>query len=438
VSRRPEGPEAGAPTDGRGPASPQGVPGEPPSLVQLSRTWLKISLLGFGGPSAHVALMLDEVVERKRWLSRERFLEIVALINLLPGPNTSQVGMCIGYIQQGWRGLLAAGLSFLVPTWLMVTALSVLYFRYGTLPQVTPLLWGLKPVIVGVVLSAGWRMGRAGVKSWRAGALAAMGAAVSFTAGQLVIVAMALGGLVTWGIGRRRGRDGSLPGGFPPSGGSPSGPAVGGGGDARPDAGADAPPRRLAAWLLPPVAAVGGVLGALGTLASVFLTHVWIGAVMFGGGYVLVALLEPFAVGHFGWLTRAQFLDGVALSQSVPGPISTLSAFVGYAAGGIPGAFLGTAGIYLPAFTAVLLLAPRIGRLREVDAVRRALEGVVAVVAGAIVGVGASLTATGVRDPVAALVAAGALTLALWKKVPALWLVAGGLTAGVLRMVLTP
>jgi chromate transporter len=147
-----------------------------------------------------------------------------------------------------------------------------------------------------------------------------------------------------------------------------------------------------------------------------------------------VALLEPYAVGHFGWLTQAQFLDGVAISQSVPGPISTLSAFVGYSAAGIPGAFLGTAGIYLPAFTAVALLAPRIRRLREMEAIRRALEGIVAVVAGAIVGVGASLAAAGVRDPVAAGVAATALTLALWKKVPSAWLVGGGLVAGVVRM----
>jgi len=406
----------------------------PPSLGHLTRTWLKISLLGFGGPSAHVALMLDEVVERRRWLTRERFLEIMALINLLPGPNTSEVGMCIGYMARGWRGMLAAGLAFLLPTWILVTTLSVLYFRYGTLPQVEPLLWGLKPVIVGVVLAAGWRIGRAGVKTRLAGMLAAAGAVVSFGAGRLVIVVMALGGLVTWWARRQRRErvEGPLPEDEPT--------ATGQGSDApdtprRSDASRDGDPGpRRGGWVLAPVAATGGLLASLGSLASVFLTHLWIGAVMFGGGYVLIALLEPFAVGHFGWLTQAQFLDGVAISQSVPGPISTLSAFVGYSAAGIPGAILGTAGIYLPAFTAVALLAPRIHRLREVDGVRRALEGIVAVVAGAIVGVGASLAAAGVRDPVAAVVAAAALTLALWKKVPAVWLVGGGIVAGVVRM----
>jgi chromate transporter len=413
-----------------GPVSPVGLgPGrseEPPTLGLIVRTWLKISLLGFGGPSAHVALMLDEVVERRRWLTRERFLELMAFINLLPGPNTSEMGMCIGYLQRGWRGMFAAGLAFLVPTWVMVTSLSVLYFRYGSLPQVEPLLWGLKPVIVGVVLAAGWRIGRAGVKSALAGALAAGGAVVSFAAGQFVLVAMAGGGITTLWL--RRGS----PGGSEP-GAAGTSATVSTSEDASPPG-----PSRRGGWLPAPIAAAGGALAgawaALGKLATVFVTHLWIGAVMFGGGYVLIALLEPFAVGHFAWLTRAQFLDGVAISQSVPGPISTLSAFVGYSAAGIPGAFLGTAGIYLPAFTAVAFLAPRLHRLRQVDAVRRALEGVVAVVAGAIVGVGASLATTGVRDPVAGVVAAAALTLALWKKVPAVWLVGCGLAAGLVRM----
>lgn len=186
-------------------------------------------------------------------------------------------------------------------------------------------------------------------------------------------------------------------------------------------------------WLALPIA-LGG--GALGTLGTVFGTHLWIGSVLFGGGYVLVALLEPFAVGEYGWLTAGQFLDGVALTQAVPGPISTLSAFVGYAAAGVPGAFLATAGIYLPAFVGVLWLAPRLERIREVDAVRHALEGVVAAAAGAVVGVGLSLAMAGVQDVVAGGIAVVALVLAAWKKVPALWLIGGGLIAGVVRALL--
>lgn len=386
-------------------AIPDRLHGPTPSHGALVRTFLKISLLGFGGPNAHLALMLDEVADRRRWLSRERFLEIMALTNLLPGPNSSEVAIHVGYTQRGWTGALATGLTFLLPTFVMVTALSAAYFRFGALPQVEAVFWGLQPVIVAVVLSAGWKIGRAGVETPLQGMLAGAGAAVSMVSGRAVILAMLVGGIITSAQGGRR---------------------------EEPEPGPRTEDRT--GWLLAPVVAIGG---ALGTLGSVFLTHLWIGSVLFGGGYVLVALLEPWAVDRYGWLTGPQFLDGVALTQAVPGPISTLSAFVGYAAAGVPGAVLGTAGIYLPAFVSVLFVAPRLDRLRELEAVRRALAGVVAVVAGAVVGVGVSLAGAGVRDGWSAGVAFVALALAVRWKVPALWLVAGGLVIGLVRLALT-
>ena len=379
-----------------------------PSLGELVRTYLKISLLGFGGPNAHLALMLDEVVERKGWLTRERFLELIAVTNLLPGPNSSEVAIHVGYTQRGWPGALATGLTFLLPTFVMVTGLSALYFRFGTLPQVETVFWGLQPVIVAIVLAAGWKIGKAGVKTPVQAIIAVVGAAVSLVSGQAIIAAMVAGGGVTWWL-RKDERE-------------PSGPGDVGG-----------PTETRGGWFSLPMALGGGALGVLGT---VFATHLWIGCVLFGGGYVLVALLEPYAVGEYGWLTAGQFLDGVALTQAVPGPISTLSAFVGYAAAGLPGAFLATAGIYLPAFVGVLWLAPRLERIREVDAVRHALEGVVAAAAGAVAGVGLSLAMAGVQDVVAGGIAVVALVLAAWKKVPAVWLIGGGLTAGVIRALL--
>ncbi len=395
---------AGLPPESGGPA---------PSLGELIRTYLKISLLGFGGPNAHLALMLDEVVERKGWLTRERFLELIAVTNLLPGPNSSEVAIHVGYTQRGWPGALATGLTFLLPTFVMVTGLSALYFRFGTLPQVETVFWGLQPVIVAIVLAAGWKIGKAGVKTPVQAIIAAMAAAVSVVSGQAIIAAMVLGGGVTWWLRRDERGDSGGQGRTPTSDTHPT--------DTR------------GGWLALPIALGGGVLGTLGT---VFATHLWIGSVLFGGGYVLVALLEPFAVGEYGWLTAGQFLDGVALTQAVPGPISTLSAFVGYAAAGVPGAILATAGIYLPAFVGVLWLAPRLERIRQVDAVRHALEGVVAAAAGAVAGVGLSLAMAGIQDVVAGGIAAVALVLAAWKKVPALWLIGGGLVAGVVRALL--
>jgi chromate transporter len=414
-------------------------------LGALVRTYLKISLLGFGGPNAHLALMLDEVVERRRWITRERFVELIAVTNLLPGPNSSEVAIHVGYIKRGWVGALATGLSFLLPTFVMVTAASVLYFRFGSLPQVETAFWGLQPVIVAIVLAAGWKIGRAGVKTPLQGVLAGLGAVVSIVSGQAVIAAMVLGGALTWRLRRgdrmRPRSAGDAPAQAVGESGDepPDGPSGGDQGETLDEAPGEAPDDPSGGsvrggWLALPLA-VGG--GALGTLATVFGTHLWIGSVLFGGGYVLVALLEPYAVGQYGWLTADQFLDGVALTQAIPGPISTLSAFVGYAAAGVPGAVLGTAGIYLPAFVGVLWLAPRLERLREVEAVRHTLEGVVAAAAGAVAGVGASLAVAGVQDAAAGVIAGTALVLAVRFKVPSLWLVGGGLGAGVLRILLT-
>jgi chromate transporter len=373
-----------------------------PSLWALARVYLGISLLGFGGPNAHLALMLDEVVERRGWLSRERFLELMAVTNLLPGPNSSEVAIHVGYTQRGWPGAMATGLAFLTPTFVMVTALSAAYFRLGSLPQIDALFWGVQPVIVAIVIAAGVKIGRAAIQErWQLG-FAAIGAAVSLVSGPAIIGLMVLAGLVTgwW----RGGRGGSAP-------------------------------SRVArsVTLLPAVLSVG-VLGPLGT---VFLLHLAIGSVLFGGGYVLVALLQPYAVGEFGWLTASQFLDGVALTQAVPGPISTLSAFVGYAAAGLPGAVLGTVGVYLPAFAFVLFAAPRLERMRDLPWVSSALTGVVPVAAGAVLGVGVDLTIAGVRDPVAGAIATLALAAAVWKKVPSLWLIGVGLGLGLARWLLS-
>jgi chromate transporter len=392
-------------------------------LADLVRTYLKISLLGFGGPNAHLALMLDEVVERKGWLTRERFLELIAVTNLLPGPNSSEVAIHVGYTQRGWPGALATGLTFLLPTFLMVTGLSALYFRFGTLPQVETVFWGLQPVIVAIVVAAGWKIGRAGVKTSVQGVLALLGAGVSLVSGQAIVAVMVLAGALTWWL--RRDERGSSE--------DPAAGPEGSDGDVAPNP-REPPGGTRSGWMALPLAVGAGTLGTLGT---VFGTHLWIGCVLFGGGYVLVALLEPYAVAQFGWLSADQFLDGVALTQAVPGPISTLSAFVGYAAGGVPGAILATTGIYLPAFVSVLWLAPRLERIRQVDAVRHALEGVVAAAAGAVAGVGFALAVAGVRDPAAAIIAAVALILAVWKRVPSLWLIGGGLFAGILRMLLT-
>lgn len=365
--------------------------------------------------------MLDEVVEKRGWLTREHFLQLVGVTNLLPGPNSSEVAIHVGYTQRGWTGALATGLTFLLPTFVMVTTLSWLYFGYGTLPAVEPIFWGVQPVVVGLIVWAGVKLGRTAVSRPLHWVLAAAGAGVSVVDGRWAVAAMVVGGAVSWTLWKT-GAEGDAEGAE----------AEERQGDAAPES---EPPSRSVLFPLPVLSAALAAPAALfSTLWTVLWTHLWIGAVLFGGGYVLIVLLEPQAVDRFGWLTAAQFLDGVALTQAVPGPISTLSAFVGYAAAGVPGAALGTAGVYLPAFAAVLFVAPHLERLRTLEPVKATLDGVGAVVAGAIVGIAVTLLPPAVPDPWAGALFVAALVALYRFELSAVWVVGGGLAAGVLRM----
>jgi chromate transporter len=348
--------------------------------------------------------MLDEVVERRRWITREHFLHLIAVINLLPGPNSSEVAIHVGYTQRGWPGALVTGLAFVLPTFCIVLGLSWLYFRLGALPSAAGLLWGIKPAVLAVIVWAAVRLGGTAVQDALTGGLALAGAAVASLASGWEVAAMAFGGLATWWRWRAR---------------------RGGG-----DGGAGAPVLRSGALL----AFVAPAAAAPGALATVFLTHLWIGSVLFGGGYVLVALLQPYAVERYQWVSAAQFLDGVAITQAIPGPISTLTTFVGYAAAGLSGAALATAGLYLPSFVAVLTVAPHTARWRERPQVAAALEGVSAVVAGAIVGVAIGLFGAAVPDLLAGAAFVAALIVLARPEVAAGWVVLGGLVLGLVRM----
>jgi chromate transporter len=377
--------------------------------------FLRLSLLGFGGPNVHLALMLDEVVERRRWLDREHFLQLISLTSLLPGPNSSEVAIHVGYTQRGWRGALVTGLSFLAPTFVLVVLLSFVYFRYGTVPAVGHVFWALKPVVVALILTAGWKLGKAAITDRVLMALAGGGLVVALLLDAWEVAAMAVGGVVTWLI-YRRGPSGEQ------SAPAHPGPSSHGGEAQRTE-------RKAPALVFAPL----GTLFVGGEIGRLFILMLWTGSVLFGGGYMLVALLEPVVVGQYGWLTTDQFLDGIALTQAVPGPIVTLVAFVGYGVAGVPGALVATFGIYLPSFAAVLAVAPLLERWRHVEGLRAVLRGVNAIVVGAILGVALSLLPAAVPDPVAAMLFVAALVAGSRFGVGAVWLVGAGLLVGALR-----
>jgi len=374
-----------------------------PGLRDLFTVFLRLALLGFGGPNAHLALMLEEVVEKRGWLTREEFLELMAVTNLLPGPNSSEMAIHVGYATRGVAGALVTGLTFLVPAFLMVTGLSALYFSYGSLPAVDPVLATIKPVVLAIILRAGVKLARAAVAGPLEVVLAAVGVAVAILYGGWVVPAMLLGGVVTWAAWRSGRSTSTL--------------------------GATIPLPLLAAAQ----SGAASVLATLPAWALAGLVHLGIGAVLFGGGYTLVVLLQPIAVEQYGWLTAGQFLDGVAITQAVPGPISTLAAFVGFAAAGVSGATLATAGIYLPAFGAVLFVAPRFARLREVAGIRAGLRGISAVVAGSLLGVALTLVPPAIPDVAAGVIFAVAAAALLSGKAGPLPLVLGALVLGVIR-----
>ena len=376
-----------------------------PSLSELFGVFLRLALLGFGGPNAHLALMLEEVVEKRGWLTREEFLELMAVTNLLPGPNSSEMAIHVGYATRGVSGALVTGLTFLLPAFLMVTGLSALYFSYGSLPAVDPVLATIKPVVLAIILRAGVKLARAAVVGGLEVALAVAGVAVAVLYGGWVVPAMLLGGVVTWAAWKS--------------------------GEPRDAAGITVPLPLLAMAQ----SSVASVLAGLPAWALAGVVHLGIGAVLFGGGYTLVVLLQPIAVEEYAWLTAGQFLDGVAITQAVPGPISTLAAFVGFAAAGVSGATLATAGIYLPAFAAVLFVAPRFARLREVAGIKAGLRGISAVVAGSLLGVALTLVPPAIPDMVAGVIFAASGVALLSGKAGPLPLVLGGVVVGVLRAV---
>ncbi len=357
-------------------------------LGELARLFLKLGAVSFGGPAAHIAMMEDEVVRRRAWLTREEFLDLVGAVNLIPGPNSTEMAIHVGRERAGWRGLLVAGSCFIVPAVAIVGAIAWAYVKFGTLPAAAALLYGVKPVVIAVVLQALWGLGRTAVKSWW---LAALGvAAVAATAAgvnELVVLAAAAALGVAWT--RRSGAALAL---------APFG------------------------WLAGGPAAFG-----LWPLFGVFLK---VGAVLFGSGYVLLAFLRADLVERLHWLTEHQLLDAVAVGQVTPGPVFTTATFVGYVLHGWPGAAVATLGIFLPAFLYVGLSGAILPRLRRSGTARAALDAVNVASLALMVVVTWQLAGAALVDAWTVLLAAAAAVLLLRYRVNSSWLVLGGAAVG--------
>jgi chromate transporter len=393
-------PDEGGADEGRTGAAPRGTLGE------LALLFLRLGLTAFGGPAAHVALMETEVVRRRRWISSERFLDLFGAANLIPGPSSTELAIFIGYEQAGWLGLLVGGVCFILPASLMVTALAWAYVRYGTVPQVAGVLYGVKPVVIAIVVQALWSLVPKAIK--RSGWLVALGL-LAGGASALGVDAflVLLGGGVLAILARQVAR--------------------------REDAARSMHPGIVAA-----IVTGGASVAAPVTMGALFLTFLKIGAVVFGSGYVLLAFLRADLVDRLHWLTEPQLLDAVAIGQVTPGPVFTTATFIGYVvtaregpAAGARGAFVATVGIFLPGFLLVAIVRPLVARLRQSPGAGAFLDGVNVAALALMAVVTAQLAKAALVDaPTVLLALAGAVVLIRFKP-NTTWLVGGGALLGV-------
>lgn len=399
-------------TDHRGAGAPahgevEAVPARG-SLGDIARLFLKLGVVTFGGPAAHIAMMEDEVVNRRRWLSRQHFLDLVGATNLIPGPNSTEMTIHIGYEQQGGRGLVVAGTCFILPAVLITGGFAYLYVTYGSLPNVEPFLYGIRPAVLAVILGAVWRLGRQAVTSWR---LALMGIAVA------AVVVGGVNEILAFFVG-------SVLGAIWLRGTSPGS--------------SDTASRFIPILFLQrigsdstAIAAGTGVAAAAGiSLWKLFLFFLKIGAILYGSGYVLVAFLEGGLVQDYGWLTQEQLLDAIAIGQFTPGPVLSTATFIGYVLDGAPGALVATAGIFLPSFLFVLILNPLIPRMRESAWLSAFLDAVNVAAVALMVAVTIQLgMSTLISWPAWTIALASAVVVVIFR-VNAAWIVLGGAVLG--------
>jgi chromate transporter len=370
------------------------------SLREIALLFLKLGTIAFGGPAAHIAMMEDEVVRRRRWLTHEEFLDYLGATNLIPGPNSTELAIHIGHARAGWPGLLVAGACFILPATLIVGAIAWAYVRFGALPAAVGILYGVKPVVIAVVVQALLGLGRAALKT-RGLILLGVVAVVAASVGVNELVILFGAGAV---MVAARGIGGEL-----------RSQATGAAGLAAASVTAQAGATALAAPF------------GLWPLFGVFLK---IGSVLFGSGYVLLAFLRADFVERLHWLTERQLLDAVAVGQVTPGPVFTTATFIGYVLGGAPGAGVATIGIFLPAFVFVALSGMVLPRIRHSPTARAVLDGVNVASLALMAVVTAQLARAAVVDWTTLVCAVIAAVLLFRWKINSAWLVLAGAAIG--------
>lgn len=365
------------------------------TVAEVALLALRLGFTAFGGPAAHIAMLRDEVVTRRKWITDAHFLDLLGATNLIPGPNSTEMVIHIGQVRAGWRGMIAAGACFILPAALIVLACAWAYVEFGTLPAAAWLLYGIKPVIIAIVLQALWGLAKTAVKGTF---LAAVGIAVLalYLLGLNELALLFGGGILVMlvrNLGRLTASRGNRAAALLPFG-----------------------------WMAPLVIAQAAPV----SLGQLFLSFLKIGAVLYGSGYVLLAFLRNEFVIRLGWLTDQQLLDAIAIGQFTPGPLFTSATFVGYLVAGLPGAALATIGIFLPSFIFVAAVNPLIPLLRRSPWMGGFLDGVNVAALGLMAAVLWELGRSAIVDWLTLLLAVVAAVLLFRYKLNSAWLVLGG------------
>jgi chromate transporter len=367
-------------------------------LKELALLFLKLGTIAFGGPAAHIAMMRDEVVEKRKWMTDEEFLDLNSAASLIPGPNSTELAIHIGNVRAGWPGLIVAGVCFIVPAMVIVLGLAWIYVTYGQLPQVGAILYGIQPVVIAIILQALWLLSKNAVKNVWLGLLCFAALILTLTGINELVILFGAGLMVSLVMLIRNARK-----------------------------------KNSTAAILPLMLfQAGGASAGTATLTSIFLFFLKVGAVLFGSGYVLIAFLRADLVEQYQWLTDQQLLDAVTVGQITPGPVFTTATFIGYLLAGVPGAVVATVGIFLPAFVFVALSAWLVPRMRKSKVFGGFLDGVnvasIALIAWVMVGLGRSAI---VDIPTILLFVVSSVLLIRFK-INSGWLILGGAVIGLL------
>ncbi len=318
-------------------------------IKEVFLLFLKLGCIAFGGPAAHISMMEDEVVTKRKWMSRQYFLDMVGATNLVPGPNSTQMTMHCGHVRAGWWGLWIGGIAFIAPAVFFTLILAIVYGKYGEIPSIAPFFYGIKPAVIGIILNASYKLGKKAFKTWQLALIGLLVTGLSLIGMDefLLIIGSGIIGMIWLSLQDKNGK----------------------------------------MAMLSPILMLTKPVGIAIGNHSIFLAFLKIALVLFGSGYVLIAYIDAELVEKLGWLSKEQLLDAIAIGQFTPGPVLTTATFVGYQLNGISGALWASLGMFLPSFFLVGILVKLIPLLRKSVLLSRFLDAVNAGAVGIMIAV---------------------------------------------------